>query len=129
MGSLSSWGRVLNKAVEVLKKNGYIFKYSLNRGEKRIFKYGKDCGIYLLFDVNGKVTSIGMWTGKHRTDKDLSFYDAKEDMVQVYGDGFTVEDLGGYLKSYHYREHNMKFVLTRVGAQREFVTEIILCQL
>lgn len=66
-----SLGQNIDEAVEALEKGGYEPKYRLDNDEKRIVKYGKDCGIYLLFDEGYRVSRIGIWDGLHRSDKNI----------------------------------------------------------
>lgn len=120
-------GQNINDAVSVLEKEGYTPKYRLDNDGKRIIKYPKGCGIYLLFGDEYRVKGIGIWDGLHRTDNNIGLFATEEDVVAAYGDGFTVEKISGYISYYHYSEHNLKFMLTRVGKDRVVVTEIILC--
>lgn len=120
-------GQDIDEAVEVLEKEGYVPKYRIDDKDRKIVKYGKDCGIYFLFDDNGKVNSIGIWDGLHRTDKNIGLFATREDVVSVYGDDFIVDEVSGYISYYHYEKKNLKFMITRVGQKRFVVTEIILC--
>ena len=118
-------GQDLDDAVKILRSAGYEEKYRLE-GNKKIVKYGKDCGLYLLFNEEGRVTRIGMWEGLHKTKRGIALYASKEEVIEVYGDNFGVEEISGYISYYSFPDDNVIFMFTRVGMKRIVVTEIIL---
>jgi len=116
-------GQSVREAIEILKEEGYIHKYQIDRGEKSLIKFGKDCGLYFLSDSEGiKVNGIGIWSGAHKTDEGIAIYSSKEEVREVYGEAFEFEELDDYNSKCVYK--NITFFSTRVGPKREIVMEI-----
>ncbi|HPZ07204.1 MAG TPA: hypothetical protein PL110_03765 [Candidatus Eremiobacteraeota bacterium] len=115
-------GEELEKALNLLKNEGYTEKYRLE--EEKIIKYGKNCGIYLLFSNENRISAIGIWHGCHETDKGIGLGSSKEEMIKVYGNNFTSQSEGIAITCYNYS--NLRFKLIRVGQEREVITEIII---
>ena len=115
-------GQVFSKSADILNKEGFKEKYILDRGDEKIIKYGKDCG--LGFEVReNKIKTINIWSGSHRTTKGISIYSSKEEVKENYGNDFKAEVIDDYNSTYEYP--NIKFFFTRVGPKREIVMKIL----
>lgn len=113
-----------SQATDILKSRGYIERYRLALENKRLIKYGKDCGIY--FDSEAEISRIGVWSGLHETAQGIGLYSPKEDIIKIYGENFAIEPSGKYITFYHYKDINLVLKLTKVAENRHVVTEIIL---
>jgi hypothetical protein len=115
-----------NQAIAILESEGFKPKYKIETGEKRIIKYGHDCGLYFIFDNNGLIINTGIWSGLHETDKGIGIGSPREDILKTYGENFSILSSGKYNETYYYEKDNLSFILAKTGNKREVVTGIIL---
>lgn len=119
-------GSPCSQAVTVLKSEGFEIKYKIDTDEKKIIKYGHNCGLYFIFDNNNVIVNVGIWSGLHETDKGIGIGSSREELLKTYGEDYSILSSKKYNEVYYYEKYNLSFVLTKTGINREVVTGMIL---